>query len=184
MHTKTAAFMLFVAAAVAGCAGSGSLEYPKRQGLTEVSPNVFQLFREDHRGVFGGDPSLQRQVVEEANAIAEKQGMIAVPIEARLHRAGNAGDWGWCYYKFQLSPKGDMRVSKIASEINFEDDPRITGNFFRSIDAAAKQDSLAGTNSPTAKKNIYDELIKLDELRKKGLLTEEEFQIQKKRVLE
>jgi hypothetical protein len=184
MHTKTLALTLFVAATVAGCAGGGSLEYPKRQGLTEISPNVFQLFREQHGLVLGSDPSLQRQVVEEANAFAEKRGMIAVPIEARVHPAGNMGDWGWCYYKFQLSPKGDMRVSKSASEISFEKDPRMTDNFFRSLDAAAKPGGLPGTNSPAAKQNVYDELIKLDELRKKGILTEEEFQAQKKRVLE
>jgi len=146
MQTKTVAFILFVAATVAGCAGGGSLEYPKRQGLTEVSPNVFQLFREQHGGVFGGDPPLQRQVVEEANAFAEKRGMIVVPIEARLHPAGNVGDWGWCYYKFQLSPKGDMRVSKSASEISFEKDARMTDNFFHSLDAPARPDGLPGTN--------------------------------------
>jgi len=146
MHTKTAAFILFVAATVASCAGGGSLEYPKRQGVTEVSPNVFQLFREQHGLVFGGDPSLQRQVVEEANAFAEKRGMIAMPIEVRLHPAGNVGDWGWCYYKFQLSPKGDMRVSKSASEISFENDARMTDNFFHSIDAPAKPARLPGTN--------------------------------------
>jgi hypothetical protein len=184
MHTKTVAFILYVAATVAGCAGGGSLEYPKRQGLTEVSPNVFQVFREQHGVVFGGDPSLQRQVVDEANAFAERRGMIAVPMEARLHLAGNVGDWGWCYYKFQLSPKGDMRGSKSASEISFENDARMTDSFFHSMEAAAKPDGLPGTNSPAAKQNIYDELIKLDELRKKGILTEEEFQTQKKRVLE
>ena len=37
-------------------------------------------------------------------------------------------------------------------------------------------------NTPT--KDVYSELMKLDELRKKGILTEEEFQTQKKKVLE
>ena len=146
MHTKTVAFILFVAATVAGCAGGGSLEYPKRQGVTEVSPNVFQLFREQHGLVLGSDAPLQRQVVEDANTFAEKRGMIVVPIEARVHPAGNVGDWGWCYYKFQLSPKGDMRVSKSASEISFVNDPRMTDNFFHSIDAPAKPARLPGTN--------------------------------------
>jgi hypothetical protein len=184
MHTKTVAFILFVAATVAACAGGGSLEYPKRQGVTELSQNVFQLFREQHGLVLGGDPPLHQQVVEEANEFAEKRGMIVVPIEARVHPTGNVGDWGWCYYKFQLIPKGDMRVSKSASEIRFENDPRMTDSFFRSLDAAAKPGGLPGANSPATKQNMYDELIKLEELRKKGILTEEEFQTQKKRVLE
>ena len=184
MHSRTAAFMLFVAAIVAACAGGGSLEYPKRQGLTKVSQNVFQLFREEHGGVFGGDPSLQRQVVEEANEFAQKRDMIAVPIEARLHPTGSAGDWGWCYYKFELVAKGDGRVSKSAYEISFEKDARMTDQFFKAKEATAKPASLPGTSSPAAPKNTYDELIKLDELRKKGILTEEEFQAQKKRLLQ
>lgn len=33
-------------------------------------------------------------------------------------------------------------------------------------------------------KDLYTELTKLDELRKKGLLTEDEYNVQKKRILD
>ena len=33
-------------------------------------------------------------------------------------------------------------------------------------------------------KDVYTELIKLDDLRKKGIITEEEFEAQKKKLLE
>ena len=56
--------------------------------------------------------------------------------------------------------------------------------------AAAKQSmdskpkaAKASSVQAAGEKNKYDELMKLDELRKKGVLTEEEFQAEKKRIL-
>ena len=37
--------------------------------------------------------------------------------------------------------------------------------------------------APTATDSLYDELMKLDDLRKKGILTEDEFTAEKKKVL-
>jgi hypothetical protein len=52
-------------------------------------------------------------------------------------------------------------------------------------------DPANGTDTParlapasTATDSLYEELIKLDELRKKGILTEEEFSTEKKKVLD
>jgi hypothetical protein len=38
--------------------------------------------------------------------------------------------------------------------------------------------------APESPRDVYSELIKLDDLRKKGILTEEEFQLQKKKLLD
>jgi hypothetical protein len=44
--------------------------------------------------------------------------------------------------------------------------------------------SVAMTERPAAVGDLYADLLKLDELRKKGILTEEEFQSEKKKVLD
>ena len=175
MNLKLSSMLIIAATVLAGCAAN--LEYAKSQGITQVSPIVFEVFREDHRGIFGSESSLQNEVVSEANDFAEHQGLVAAPLEARQHRVGILGDWAWCYYKFQLVSKGDLKLGKKASELIFEADARMSNNFLNSKNAIA----IAPT---TAKKNPYDELLKLDELRQKGILTEEEFQTQKKRLLE
>ena len=40
------------------------------------------------------------------------------------------------------------------------------------------------TNNSASKPDLYTELMKLDDLRKKGILTDEEFDEQKKKLLE
>jgi hypothetical protein len=141
---------------------------------------VYEVFYEDHKGVFGSEASLQNRVVSEANEFADRQGMVAKPIEARQHRVGILGDWAWAYYKFELAQKGDIKVSKSASEIVFEADARMSNNFLATNRPSSNQSTPTSQSTPTK----YDELIKLDDLRKKGILTEEEFQAQKQLVLE
>jgi len=50
--------------------------------------------------------------------------------------------------------------------------------------AAEAQPVVAGSGKTTPTDALYDELVKLDELRKRGILTDEEFQAEKKKVLE
>jgi hypothetical protein len=163
-----------------GCAAN--LEYAKAQGVMQISPDTFEVFSEDHRGIFGSDASNQRYVVDEANTFAEKQGMVAVPVEARSHRVGILGDWGWAYYKFKLLPKSERLASKQFSEIQFEGDARMSNNFL----ATRNKTSASSSSGPAtaASLSLYDELLKLDELRRRGILTESEFEAQKKKLLE
>ena len=86
-----------------------------------------------------------------------------------------------------------------------EDCPPASGNIFENISSMVSNVWGTGEGSPgsepvviaepvpvqvemekknTPTKDVYSELMKLDELRKKGILTEEEFQTQKKKVLE
>ena len=168
------AISLFGLLMVGGCAAN--LRAADFQGLRQVSANQYEVFYEDHRGVFGSESSLQERVVSVANSLADRQGLVANPLEARQHRVGILGDWAWAYYKFELVKKGDVTLSRGASEITFEADARMSNNFL-----ATHKSSVAPAQVSTPDK--YDELSKLDELRKKGVLTEEEFQEQKRRIL-
>jgi hypothetical protein len=55
-----------------------------------------------------------------------------------------------------------------------------------SVSASATATPVVAANAPpkTATDMLYSDLMKLDDLRKRGLLTEEEFQAQKKKLLE
>lgn len=70
---------------------------------------------------------------------------------------------------------GDMAATKITFKALNEGDPELAG----------PADAMVGPAPvPTATDSLYEELIKLDDLRKKGILTDEEFMAQKKKVLE
>ena len=172
--SRISAYLLAMVLA-SGCAAN--LDYADFQGVKQVSADVYEVFREDHKGVFGSEGSLQAKVVAEANAFAERQGMSAEPIEAKQHRVGILGDWAWAYYKFRLVPKSVRSVSANVAEIDFVGDARMSNNFLETKDA----DSTP--MKPSQDKDLYEELKKLDELRKEGILTEEEFQAQKAKLL-
>ena len=176
MHRAIRAINLAVGLSLlTGCAAN--FRAADFQGLRQASVNEYEVFYEDHKGIFGSEASLQDKVVSDANAFAERQGMVTKPEEARQHRVGILGDWAWAYYKFGLVPKGDITVSKRAVEITFEADARMSNNFL-----ATNRPLSTETHKSTQTK--YEELTKLDELRKQGILTEEEFQTQKKLILE
>jgi hypothetical protein len=70
---------------------------------------------------------------------------------------------------------GGMAATRITFKALKEDDPELAS----AIDAPARV-----TAAPTATDFLYDELIKLDDLRQKGILTETEFATEKKKVLD
>jgi hypothetical protein len=78
---------------------------------------------------------------------------------------------------------------KIAEKVVLSETPVGFGRFatveytFRLVDKQpAARDSENGAPEPN--KDIYTELMKLDDLRERGLLTDEEFQAQKRKLLE
>jgi len=147
--------------------------------VTHVSGNVYELMDVDYRGIFGGAESLINSVYSQADKFAREQGKVASPVAARLHRVGwglNADeDWGWFYYKFALVDPGTPEAMKNASDFGFVRDNRYAFIFYPNRHQI--QDN-------TKQADIYGEIRKLDELRKDGLLTDEEFEANKKRVLD
>lgn len=67
---------------------------------------------------------------------------------------------------------GGMAATRIVFKALKEGDPELAGTTVTPAKPA-----------PTATDSLYDELIKLDELRKKGILTDDEFAAEKKKVL-
>jgi hypothetical protein len=100
--------------------------------IVKVSGNTYILSREDHAGMFGSAPRLKAGVIRDANAFAEKQGKVAVPISAKEHQMGVMGDWASFEYQFKLLEKDDVK-SKNAPVVIEVSPPTRTMHFNQSI---------------------------------------------------
>ena len=128
---------------------------PTTPGIVQTSPDTYMVTVQEKRGYFeGNEPKFKEQAIGQAMDFAESKGKAAVPVTLQENQRGVFGDWVKIEYTFRLVDKNDPRANR-------------------------------GTvNDPTAKEaDGYAELVKLDELRKKGIITEAEFQSEKKKVL-
>lgn len=145
-------------------------------GIVRLSPDTYMLSREDHAGIFGSSAKMKSDVIREANEFAESQGKVAIPIATKEKPVGNRpADWASVEYQFRVVDKDDpeaRRTSLVPRPDVVIDKTEKVSVDIRSKDTTEKQPDL------------YAELTKLDDLRKKGILTEEEFQAQKKLLLE
>jgi hypothetical protein len=135
------------AAVLALCLG-GCISNP---GIVKIAPDTYMIARQSVGGMLGNTAAMKVEVINEANAFAESQGKIAIPVS------------------FSEGPGGEGRYPTFDYQ-------------FRLVDPA----DLAATSSghPLKTGDLYVELTKLDDLRKRGLLTESEFEQQKQKLLQ
>ena len=112
---------------------------------------------------------MKADVIKDANEFAAKQGKVAVPISAKEKPMGSGpAQWASFEYQFRVVDKGDP--SNIRTQVVHNPKIRID-----KID----QDTV-GIKTKAQK---YDELLVLDKLRKSGIITEEEFEREKRELL-
>ena len=160
--------LLVLAISASGCATN--------QGVVKLGPDTYTLYKEDHAGIFGNATSLRNEVIGEANAFAEGQGKIAIPIAAKTHHTtGRPADWETFEYQFRLIDKNDSTTRRT----------HLIPNSDVVADETGKVVTVAEIKNQSEKSvDVYSELTKLDELRKKGIISEAEFEAQKRKVLE
>ena len=150
---------------LAGCANPS---------IVQVSPDTYMLSREDHAGIFGSSSALKAGVISDANAFAAAQGKLAIPISTHETPVGVMGKWAKFDYQFRVVDKNDPEARRTSlvprADVVIEKTDKI------SVETRTKEESAKP-------KDVYAELIKLDDLRKKGILSEAEFETQKKKVL-
>ncbi|MGI4718732.1 MAG: SHOCT domain-containing protein [Janthinobacterium lividum] len=154
---------LVLTGALAGCATAE---------IVPIGTDSYMIAQTSAGGVFKAMASLKTEVMQRANAFAESKGKVAIPIAAKESPA-YPGHMPSFEYQFRLVNKDDPRAiggglvprADVVVENHIQTQP------------AAKQ-NVAG-----ARKDIYVELTKLDDLRKKGILTDAEFEAQKRRLL-
>lgn len=154
---------LVLLAALSGCANPG---------IVQISPDTYMLSRDDHGGIFGNANRLKASVIQEANDFAAKQGKIAVPLESKQTPVGGPGQWASFEYQFRVVDKNDPEA--VRSHLKRGPDRIIEQNINKNERTHITTD---------AKPDLYTELMKLNELKKQGIITEEEFQVQKKKLM-
>ncbi len=132
------------------------------------------LSRTDKGGVFGNSSAMKADVIREANEFAAKQGKIAVPLslnESPMH----IGHFASVDYQFRVVDASDPEAQRV----NLVPRPDVV------IEKTEKTSVDVRTKDQTShQKDVYAELIKLDDLRKRGILSEAEFEAQKKKLLD
>lgn len=148
----------------------------KNPGIVQLSPDTYMLTKEDHRGIFGqgAGATLKAETIREANAFAESQGKIAIPITMIAHPVGIMGDWASWEYQFRVVDKTDPEARRTAlvpkADFVIEKNEKISSDIHTKDDTDKKPD-------------LYSELTKLDDLRKRGLITDVEYDSEKQKLL-
>lgn len=149
---------------LAGCANPG---------IVQVSPDTYLLAREAHGGIFASSTALKAGVIQDANAFAESQGKVVVPISAKEKPMGNGpAQWASFEYQFRVVEKSDPAFRRTQLVHN----PNI-------VIQKADPDEVVGSRQGD-KKDLYSEMLKLEDLKKRGLLSDAEFDTQKKKLLQ
>jgi hypothetical protein len=144
--------------------------------IIPMSADTYMVRVEDHAGIFAFNRGkMKGQALAQANEFAEKKGMVAVPVNMSEHPVGVLGDWASVEYQFRLVPQNSPEASN-------------KGLFPRADLVIERSDNIKvdvkTQDLSSEKKDIYGELIKLDDLKKKGIITEDEFNSEKAKLLQ
>jgi hypothetical protein len=130
------------------------------------------ITRSSAAGAFANTSRLKADAISRANEFAASKGKVAVPISSREDRP-QVGFPSY-EYQFRLVDKDDAAAKGAAlvpgPDLVIEKKETIAADV-RTKDMTPKQQDL------------YTELLKLDDLRKKGVITEAEFEAEKKKLL-
>jgi Short C-terminal domain len=158
--------VISLAGVITGCANPG---------IVKLSPDTYMLSRTDKGGMFGNASAMKADVIREANEFAARQGKIAIPISLN-DSPMYIGHFASVDYQFRVVDASDPEAQQ---HVNLAPRPDIV------IEKTEKTSGDVRTKDQTNRqKDIYAELIRLDDLHKRGILSEAEFEVQKKKLLD
>lgn len=142
--------------------------------FVQVSPGVWMVTVKNYAGIFANSATTKRKAIIAANEFASAKGMDAVPMGMQTERAGaGPGQWPYVEYQFRLVPKGGNETVGLKPRADMEIE--VNNNAPPVAPVVVQQQSAAP--------DLYSELLKLEDLRKRGLLTDAEFDVQKQKLL-
>jgi len=157
--------MVFFLSVIASCASN--------PGIINISPDTYMITRIDKAGIFGNAAAMKAEVFQEANAFAASQGKVSIPISVN-ETPVTPGRFASIEYQFRVVAKDDPEHSRVSLNPR----PDHVTESKNTIDLNINQ-----KEQNSEKPDVYAELMKLDDLRKRGILTEKEFQSAKERLL-
>jgi hypothetical protein len=123
-------------------------------GVVQVSSDTYMVTILDRTGMLSIEPAkVNAQAINQAMEFAEAKGKSISPVSFEQHSGGLIGEWGSVEYRFKL------------------------------VDKEVPQAKRAKADDNDNNQDVYAELVKLDDLRKKGILTEAEFASEKQKLL-
>jgi hypothetical protein len=186
-----------LAGGLAALALGGCMTSAMGTGIVQLSPDSYRLSRVDGVGRFADTAAMKAALLEEASAFAKGQGKVAVPT-ASHEEAMRAGHLLTAELEFRLVAPGDAaavpaapptapvaRTSPAAPVATAQPLPAtaVLPAPTASPPPAPLAPAMAPPALPDVKPSLYNELIMLDDLRKRGILTDAEFQALKTKLL-
>ena len=160
---------VFIILTLCGCASNS--------GVVAVAKDTFMVTRQAATG-FSGSGNLKAEALREAAAYCASQGkemkLVAVTESAPPYVLGN---FPKAEVIFKALPHDSPELSRDAYF-----DPK--GIQVKVVERSDEVKKVEVKSSVTNAIDVYERLEKLGELRGKGVITEEEFIIQKKRILD
>jgi len=157
------ALLLGTAIALGGCATAE---------VVPMGSDSYMISQTSAGGMFTNMGALKAEVIKRANAYADKKGKVAVPIASR-ETPPAPGRMPNFEYQFRLVDANDPRAPG--------------GGLIPRADMVIENNVHPSPTTPTAnkapEKDVYTELLKLDDLHKKGIITDAEFEDQKAKIL-
>jgi len=144
--------------------------------IVPMGTDVYMISQTSAGGMFTNMGTLKAEVIQRANAFAESKGKVAVAVAAK-ETPPAPGRMPNYEYQFRLVDRSDPRAS--GSGLVKTPDMVIENR---------NQAPAVIVNPPAREvaqpKDVYGELLKLDDLRKRGILTDAEFEAQKRKLLQ
>jgi hypothetical protein len=165
--------------------------------VVQLSPDTYMISKADHGGIFGGGlPKLRAAVIKQANEFAASKGKIAIPLSSSERPMGNGpAQWAEFEYQFRvvdksdpearrtsLAPLPDTTVSVVVAQAP-QPQSQPQGQPQPQAQPAASSQPPAPMKGTERVDDLYNRLIKLDDLRKRGLITDAEFESEKRKLL-
>lgn len=155
--------LLGILATLGGCATAE---------IIPMGSDSYMISQTSAGGMFTNMGALKAEVIKRANAFAKKHSKVAVPIASR-ETPPAPGRMPNFEYQFRLVDANDPRAP--GGGLIPRADMVIENNMHPTPDLTATKSG--------EKEDVYTELLKLDDLRKRGLIADAEFEAQKAKVL-
>ncbi len=153
-------------------------------GIVRVSGDTYRVSRADPGHVFADEAAMKAAAVADADAFARSRGMAAAPVSFVSDTLA-VGHLMTLDYEFRLVPPNSPSSAATvpAAAASASTPVAATGAPPARSTLPAAPASPSPASMSTARHDYVDELIRLDDLRKRGILTDDEFQTLKAKIL-
>lgn len=179
---------------LATLAVGGCMSASMGTGLQQLTPDTYRLSRVDGGGRYADTAAMKAAIFDEANAFAQKQHKLVVPISS--HEDTLRGHLLTADLEFRLAAPDDPTTiaappvaqaapvaRPVAEAAAAASTAAVAAVPPAALQAAPPVAPAAPPPSADKKPDFYSELIMLDDLRKRGILTDAEFQALKTKLI-